>query len=67
MKLKSMTAAGQRSGGVNNIHVHVSLCSLARLKDVVRKFLLESCFGNLTYSNVLTMEEFGKRKTMQKS
>ena len=66
MKLKSMTAAGQRSGGVNNIHVHVSLCSLAWLKEVVQS-LLESCFGNPTYSNVLTMEEFGKRKTMQRS
>ena len=62
-----MTAAGQISGGANNIHVHVSLCSLARLKDVVQKLLLESCFGNLTYSDVLTMEEFGKRKTMRRS
>ena len=39
MQLKSMTAAGQRSGGVNNIHVHVSLCSLAWLKDVVQNLL----------------------------
>ena len=34
-----MTAAGQRSGGVNNIHVHVSLCSLAWLKEVVQSFI----------------------------